>query len=361
MTFNHDYPPTPVATERPKVTGPTPFVPASNRLDRPVRVNDLAHLAALLPPRVLVRARSPRTWILRRPISIRGRTVVSIRGGVVQVRPSAFIEAADGGTLIMRRLVVRAVDQNGDVMQKPELSRGFIVARDGATLQLDQNRLIDLGHLGVVSYGLSLRKPDPSSFIKRCTVLRSYFGVYLSHASGVEIVDNKLVASWIYGIDPHTESSDLLIAGNTVVDSGTHAIVLADRVHSSAVRNNVIRGAGDHGIVVFRDSSANRITGNRISGVFDGIVITDSPENTLAANDVEARRFALRVSGNTASENEASQNTFSDAMVGAYLYHGANKNALLDNRFVRNVENVRVRGDAPLNRVVPVPPRSELP
>jgi len=360
-TFNHDYPPTPVLTKRPKVSGPPPFVPAANRVDGRVSVKDLAHLAALLPSRVLVRAHNSRTWILQRPISIRGHAVASIHDTAIQLRPNAFIEAADGGTLIMRRVVVTAVDLEGHAIDKPEASRGFIVARDGATLRLDRDRLIDLGHLGVVSYGVSLRKPHPSSFIRRSTVLGAYFGVYLSHASGVGIVDNSFVDSWVYGIDPHTESSDLLIAGNTLVRSGTHAIVLADRVKSNVVRNNVIRGAGDHGIVVFKDSGGNRITGNRITGVFDGIVITDSPENSLAANQVEAHRFALRVSGSSARSNTASQNTFSNALVGAYLYGGANQNTLVDNHFVGNLENVRVRDDAPSNHVTPVPPRSELP
>ena len=58
------------------------------------------------------------------------------------------------------------------------------------------------------------------------TIEGNFFGVFLSNASGVEIVGNRVVASHVYGIDPFGRSSGVLIERNTVVRSGRHGIVL---------------------------------------------------------------------------------------------------------------------------------------
>ena len=120
-----------------------------------------------------------------------------------------------------------------------------------------------------------------------------------------------------------------------------------------------VRGARLHGIVVFDHSNGNVVTGNRISDTFDGIVIQDSSGTRLTHNVVDGvTRFGVRVTGATHA-TMAWDNSLSGSLVGLFVYAGPTGNLFVSNRILGNVENVRIRVDAPGNVVRPVPGRSE--
>ena len=225
---------------------------------------------------------------------------------------------------------------------------------------LDHVHVSSLGHLGVLAYGISFHKPLPGSGVIDSVITANYIGVYTSHAKGVHILRDRFLHSKIYGIDPHTASSNLTIEANQVLDSGLHGIILADRVTGSRVIGNVVQGSRDHGIVLFDHSDGNLVANNQILNAFDGIVVTDSSNNRIVHNIVDSpRRFGLRMSG-VSNRNVVEDNSFLASMVGAYVYAGPTGNAFLHNRFEGNYEDIRVRSDASGNRVFPVPLRREL-
>ena len=122
----------------------------------------------------------------------------------------------------------------------------------------------------------------------------------------------------------------------------------------------MVDGAGDHGIMLFDRSDDNLVQGNKVGHTFDGIVVLDSSGNRVINNTFDpVTRFGLRLSGQSRG-NTFDHNTFAHALLGAYIYGGASGNNLLDNNFVAAREDLRVRSDAPGNRVSPVPPRSEV-
>src|SRR5207247_10948599 len=160
----------------------------------------------------------------------------------------------------------------------------------------------------------------PGSGISDSFFSGNYFGVYTSAARGVAVIGSRFTHSAIYGIDPHTFSSHVLIRNNVVMSSGVHGIILAQGVHDSVVHGNVVRGAALHGIVLYDHADRNRITDNRVSGTFDGIVVENSSGNRILLDVVAgARRLALRGAG-VARSNLISLDTLSGALVGAYLY-----------------------------------------
>src|SRR5262249_3806837 len=235
------------------------------------------------------------------------------------------------------------------------------VARDGGALVLVDDQIRDLGHLGIVSYGISFRRPAPGSAVVNSRISGNYFGIFLSHAVGVRIVGNTIERSRIYGIDPYGESSNVVIEHNAVLNSGLHGIVLADRVHDIVVRDNVIRNPRVHGIVLFSHVSHSTVERNRVFGAFDGIVLTDSSGNLIARNAVVSpKRFGIRLNG-PARRNEVTGNTIIGALLALYVYGGASGNSFLDNTFRADSENVRIRADTVKNAVSPHPSRSELP
>jgi nitrous oxidase accessory protein NosD len=177
----------------------------------------------------------------------------------------------------MSHMTVEAVQADGGAAVRPTARRPFMAVIEGARLVLLQDRILHLGHLGDLSYGIALRQPGHWSRIGGCTIAGNYFGIYTSHGIGVRVVRNHVANSWVYGIDPQIESRNVYVRGNVVTGSGVHGIVLSAR-----------------------------------------------------------------------------------ALVGAYVYGRASGNALIGNVFHRNAEAVRIRSDAPSNRVAPIPPRSEV-
>src|SRR5712691_4910890 len=243
--FDHTYPPDPSTVERPKVTGPPPSVPVARQV-RAGSFTSFGSLGHALPPGSIVDLGHGR-FQLRRPGGVEGAATLDVAHQTLGIVPGAFLLVGDGGSV---RLVHSAVIGLGP---KPTpsapSSRGFVLASRGGRLVLEHDRLLNLGHLGVHAYGLSFQAPAPGSKIVNSTIEGNYFGVYLTHASGVRIAGNHVSNSIVYGIDPHTASSRITIQGNTVTASGVHGIILADRVTRTRVVDNSVSGAVDHGIV----------------------------------------------------------------------------------------------------------------
>ena len=102
--------------------------------------------------------------------------------------------------------------------------------------------------------------------------------------------------------------------------------------------------------MLFDRSNDNLVQRNRVSHTFDGMVVLDSSSNLISDNVFDpVSRFGLRLSGRSQA-NIIERNTFGGALLGAYVYGGASGNSLLDNRFLANREDLRIRADAPQNR-----------
>lgn len=357
--FTHHYPSDPVPLERPRVAGPAPRAPRASTLEQPLWIRSLRQLAPLLPAGALRRV-GARVWRLNEPVDLTRGATLTLDGVALELAPGAFLQARNGGSLLITRSTITAVDRHGAPAVASTPSRPFLAARDGGRLVLRNDTIADLGHLATVSYGVSFRAPAPGCAIVATTIRGNYIGVFLSHTRGIPIVGNRIVDSSIYGIDPYGGSSDLLIARNYVARSGLHGIVLANHVTRTRVLGNQVVDVRVHGIVLFDHATANLVSGNRIAGAFDGLVVNGSSHNTVAGNTVErVTRFGLRVSAGS-SANAFERNRIADALVGAYFYGGANGNTLIDTTFATDRENVRIRADAPGNQVRPTPPLSEL-
>src|SRR5262249_5814628 len=151
----------------------------------------------------------------------------------------------------------------------------------------------------------------------------NYFGVFLSHASGVTIARNRILGSHVYGIDPYGYSQELLIADNEVRSTGLRGIILADHVTGIRVERNTVTGAGANGIVLFHFAHDNLINDNRVERAFDGVVVTDSSRNQFTGNRVAGvRRFGVRVSGHSV-ENVFRGTAVDRALLAIYVYGGA--------------------------------------
>jgi parallel beta-helix repeat protein len=165
--------------------------------------------------------------------------------------------------------------------------RGFLLARDGARMEIDNAELRFLGNSTVESYGLSWRTEGTTGKITNSLVSNNYFGLYSYEVGGLVISNNEFHDNQLYGIDPHTGSHNLTIEGNIVHDNGKHGIILAEDCTDSVIRNNVVYRNNHHGIVLYLRSDRNTIENNdTFANAAQGINLNESHDSVIRGNRV---------------------------------------------------------------------------
>jgi parallel beta-helix repeat protein len=165
--------------------------------------------------------------------------------------------------------------------------RGYLLARDGAQMNIDHSEIRYLGHGEVESYGLSWRTEGTGGKLTNSISSHNYFGMYSYEVGGLVISDNQFHDNVLYGVDPHTGSHNLTIERNVVHDNGKHGIILAEDCTDSVIRDNIVFRNAHHGIVLYLRSDRNVIEGNDTFGnASQGINVNESSENTVRNNRV---------------------------------------------------------------------------
>jgi parallel beta-helix repeat protein len=168
-----------------------------------------------------------------------------------------------------------------------EDGRGYLLARDGAQMNIDNAELRFLGNGTVESYGLSWRTEGTSGKITNSLVSHNYFGLYSYEVGGLVVSNNEFHDNQLYGIDPHTGSHDMTIEGNVVHDNGKHGIILAEDCTDSVIRNNTVYRNNHHGIVLYLRSDRNTIEDNdTFANAAQGININESHDSVIRNNRV---------------------------------------------------------------------------
>ncbi|MHA6629884.1 right-handed parallel beta-helix repeat-containing protein [Pseudonocardia sichuanensis] len=197
------------------------------------------------------------------------------------------IRAFGGGVDIAGSCLTSWDHSAGTVDEEYRDGRSFILARDGARLTIDAAEIRYLGSGDVESYGLSWRTEGTTGSITGSVVSHLYYGLYSYEVTGLQVLDNEFHDNVLYGIDPHTHSTELVIERNVVHHNGKHGIILAEHCTDSVVRDNVVYANQHHGIVMYLGSDRNLIEGNESFGnAAQGININESNENTIRGNQV---------------------------------------------------------------------------
>jgi parallel beta-helix repeat protein len=165
--------------------------------------------------------------------------------------------------------------------------RGYLLARDGAQMNIDHAELRYLGNGTVESYGLSWRTEGTTGKVTNSAISNNYFGVYSYEVGGLVISDNQIHDNQLYGIDPHTGSHNLTIERNVVHDNGKHGIILAEDCVDSVIRDNTVYRNNHHGIVLYLRSDRNTIEGNdSFANAAQGININESHDSVIRNNRI---------------------------------------------------------------------------
>jgi parallel beta-helix repeat protein len=242
----------------------------------------------------LLREEAPGEWLLGADLAVLAGTSVQITTPTVHwlkltSAPGRFasVKAFGGGIEINGTCVTSWDPGAGTVDTNTDDGRGYLLARDGATMTVDRSELRYLGNGDVESYGLSWRTEGTTGKITNSIVSHNYYGLYSYEVGGLVVADNEFHDNILYGIDPHTGSHDMTIERNVVHDNGKHGIILAEDCVDSVIRDNIVYRNNHHGIVLYLDSDRNTIEGNdSFANAAQGININESNDNTIRGNRV---------------------------------------------------------------------------
>jgi parallel beta-helix repeat protein len=228
-------------------------------------------------------------------------------------------------------------DQNGDESQ----GRSFVLARDGAQMNILDSELSYLGYQAGESYGVAWRLEGTSGKIEESTLAYNHYGLYTYEVSGLVIRGNEVHHSTKYGIDPHTNSNQLLIENNISHHNGKHGIILAEGCTDSIIRNNEAYQNTLHGIVLYEQSNNNTIEENRAyANGQQGININNSSSNIILNNSVFSNTLAGIGIGSNASDNLVTNNEAYDNLLdGIYIFSDATRNILQGNSIHHNARH----------------------
>ncbi len=216
--------------------------------------------------------------------------------------------------------------------------RSFVLARDGARMDIYRSELSYLGYEANESYGVAWRLAGTSGAVINSHFGYDFYGLYAYEASNVVIQGSEVHHSVRYGIDPHTRSNNWLIENNVSYDNGKQGIILAEDCAGSVIRNNIVYGNALHGIVLYQRSNNNLVEGNiSYSNGLQGINVNDSSNNTLRNNAVYDNGEAGIGVGQNAMDNLVISNTVrANRKEGITFYSDASGNTVQDNAVIDN-------------------------
>ena len=249
------------------------------------------------------------------------------------------IKAFGGGIDVSGSCITSWVEAEQKVHENYEEGRGFLLARDGASMTIDKAELRYLGWGEVESYGLSWRTEGTTGQITNSVVSHLFYGLYTYEVGGLQVQDNEFHDNVLYGVDPHTRSHDLVIERNVVHDNGKHGIILAEDCVDSVIRDNIVYANDHHGIVMYLGSDRNTIEGNEsFRNAAQGININESNGNTIRNNKVYDNTTDGVAVSQTAEDNVVEGNQLrGNQQDGIRLVSEATTTTVRDNTIGENV------------------------
>jgi len=236
------------------------------------------------------------------------------------VRQGVFL-AANQAHLTLSGVNVHASDANtpkagSATAVREDLGRPFVLAV-GSTMVISNSTFRYLGRDWNSSYGVAWSKGSTGS-VSASLFENNFIGAYTDRSDGLQITNSNFFHNSLYGIDPHSYSTNLLVEGNNSSFNGRHGIIFSDHVTGGIVRNNITNGNGLNGIMMDEESSGNTIENNSVAdNLSDGIVMADSGSNAILANTIISNRVGIHVRGSSSTNITATGNTVSHNSVAA--------------------------------------------
>jgi poly(beta-D-mannuronate) C5 epimerase len=243
-------------------------------------------------------------------------------------RPGVFL-GFNGATVDIQDVAISSVDVPFFKGDEPPY-RPFVVANGGSTLNIVGSSFKGLGYDWNSSYGVSWMSSTGRAIDS--TFEDNFIGSYTEEAQGMVFKGDVFTHNFVYGLDPHTYSSDLLVTHNRAFDNVRHGIIFSKFVTGSTVTYNVSTHNGENGIMMDASSNGNVIEHNTVTNNRgDGIVLSGSKDERIADNVVEHNRVGVNVYGASSTSDRVHGNMIA---LNVAAYQGLNSgagNTIFDN------------------------------
>jgi parallel beta-helix repeat protein len=262
-------------------------------------IEAIAQVVASSPEPTLLAETSPGVFLLQVALTqAPGTRLVSaaprVRELRLSTRPDIYVTGV-GAEALFQGVRITSWDvtrQRASV--DPATLRPFI-GYAGSTLRFIDADVSYLGSDRVQAYGTSWTHGSTGEVVNS-DFHDNFIGLYTNNSRNLVVRDSIFHHNVLYGIDPHTQSTGMVVDGNEAYANGLHGIIFSEDVRDGVVRNNHSHDNGGHGIMMDELSSGNVIEDNlaeRNAG--DGIVVTGSDRTTIRKNMVRGNRVGIRV------------------------------------------------------------------
>ncbi len=300
----------------------------------------LAEIGDALGEPNALRESAPGEWLLSANLLVEQKAALRIAAPEVQRLKLRSDEAGFisikvlGGRLDIEGTCITSWDGDRNTYdQNYADGRSFVLARNGARMDIRNAELSYLGYDADQSYGVAWRLAGTTGEIINSRLGYNFYGLYSYEASDLVIRGNEVHHSVRYGIDPHTRSNRLLIERNLAHHNGKHGIILAEACTDSTIRDNHVYGNTLHGIVIYQGSNNNLVEGNTAYGNGQqGINVNDSSGTTIRSNTVYGNAESGIGVGQDADDTLVEANrVYGNHEDGIFLYSDATNTILREN------------------------------
>jgi parallel beta-helix repeat protein len=317
-------------------------VPGGERLELLGGRMDLPSLAEALArdgrPDIL--ARRDGAWLLSRSLVIGPGAALEVRKTTLRLRsePNRFVglEARGGRLEITGSTVTSWAPAAGRPDERLEDGRAWVLARDGAVLDVLGSRMERLGYARADRYGVAWRTRATGGTISRSSFAGNWYGAYLRDSRNLHIEDNVFRHNGRHGLMLAAGCPNATVRANQSSGNAGHGVVVSQGSNDVTLAGNEVHDNHRSGIDV-NNSLRLRLTGNVVYGNGLGLHVHGRSRSIVAeANRLTANRLdGLRVSS-AAAQVTASRNLIDfNRRAGVFIAHGAAEigpaNRLLDN------------------------------
>jgi parallel beta-helix repeat protein len=305
----------------------------TGRLTLPV----LATLLARSPHPDWLKATGPGTYQLSAGLVQAPGTRLEITAPEVKelrltFQPYVYL-AGVGASALFKGVKVTSWTGNGpatDAAQK----RPFVSYDDGGRLDIIDSEFAYLGTDASKAYGITWGTGTTGSSINS-VFHHNLFGTYTGGAIGVTFRKNVYRHNARYGLDPHTNSTGLVVVDNEAFGNNTHGIIFSENVNHSIVENNRSYDNGANGIMMDERSDHNLIRNNHVwNNRGGGIVLQGSSHCVVENNVITGHKVGVRVNANKLGATDNSliaHNELRGNRNGIQVYGGARDTVSMGN------------------------------
>jgi parallel beta-helix repeat protein len=259
-------------------------VPGGERLELLGGRVDLPALAEALARdgQTDILTRQDGAWLLSRSLVIRPGATLEVDKATLRLRsePSRFVglEARGGRLEITDSNVTSWAPGTGRPDDRADDGRAWVLARDGAVMNVLRSRLEQLGYDRAERSGVAWRTRTTSGTIRHSTFAGNWYGVH------------------------HGGTRNLQVEDSVFRHSTRHGMVLAAGCANATVRGNQAYANAGHGMVVSKGSNDVTLAGNEVhDNRLSGIDVSSSLRLRLTANVVYGNELGLHVHGRSRS------------------------------------------------------------